>query len=161
MSKNKLARLFIRDIKRLRNEIESYESDEALWPVMTGTSNSGGHLCQHLIGNLRTYLGLALGNVPYQRDREAEFTRRVFDRVQMLEQLDVLAGIVHGSFEKLTDQDLQTEYPRDILDMFPEQDVELVLLHLLAHLSYHTGQINYHRRWVTAQEGRRIFVTKM
>jgi uncharacterized damage-inducible protein DinB len=146
-----LAQLFDRDIRKLRSEIEKYESEAALWPVVPGTINSGGHLCQHLIGNLRTYVGLALGGVPYQRDREAEFTQRVFDKTQLLGELDRLADIVEASIENLTDQDLQAEFPRDILDMLPEQNVELVLLHLLAHLSYHTGQVNYHRRWISSQ----------
>ena len=141
--------LFGRDIKKLRKEIEQYHSENALWVKLPGTINPGGNLCQHLIGNLRTYVGRTLGGHAYVRDRDAEFNQKTFTQTQMLAELDELREIVTGTLEALDEQKMDEEYPREVLDMFPEQTVRLVLTHLLAHLSWHLGHLNYHRRWVT------------
>lgn len=148
MNKEVLIALFSRDLQKLRKEIESYHSESALWVQLPGTINPGGNLCQHLIGNLRTFVGLALGGHAYVRDRDAEFSQRTFSQQQLLTELDVLHEIVIGTLEQLDDEKMNGEYPRSVLDMFPEQPVQLVLCHLLTHLSLHLGQINYHRRWI-------------
>ena len=141
--------MYDRDIRRLQDEIRQYHSEQALWVQLPGTINPGGNLCQHLIGNLRTYVGLTLGGHAYTRDRDAEFNSRTFTRQQMLAELDTLHQIVIKTLEGLDETQMQAPFPRDVLDMFAEQQVRLVLTHLLAHLSWHLGHINYHRRWIT------------
>jgi hypothetical protein len=142
--------LYNRDLRKLHAEVEQYASDELLWKVLPGTINSAGNLTQHLIGNLRTYIGLALGGHPYVRNRNSEFADRLFTQTTLLNELVSLQQIVSDSIGKLTPQKLVSEYPRSVLDMFPEQSISFMLTHILAHLSYHLGQINYHRRWITA-----------
>ncbi|TLV03096.1 DinB family protein [Dyadobacter luticola] len=149
MIKEACITLYVRDLKKLRGEIEQYPTEESLWVPLPGTINSGGNLCQHLIGNLRTYIALTLGSVPYVRDRDAEFTRRYFTKDQLLDEVDLLIRYIPETIEKLDEAQMRAEFPRDVLNMFPEQNVGLVLQHLLTHLSYHTGQINYHRRWIS------------
>lgn len=141
--------LFSRDLKKLRKEIEQYPSENTLWVQLPGTINPGGNLCQHLIGNLRTYVGLTLGGHAYVRDRDAEFNQRTFTQVQMLTEIDALHEIVISTLRTLDEAKMEEEYPRHVLDLFPEQSVQLILMHLLAHLSWHLGHINYHRRWAT------------
>lgn len=148
MNKETFITLFGRDIRRLQSEVGQYTSEQTLWVPLPGTINPGGNLCQHLIGNLRTYVGLTLGGYAYTRDRDAEFNQRTFSQKQLLAELDTLYEVVTGTLEGLDPQRMKEPYPRDVLDMFPEQPVELVLTHLLAHLSWHLGHINYHRRWV-------------
>lgn len=145
-----IVQLFERDLKKLRDEIEKYPSEESLWVRLPGTINTGGNLCQHLIGNLRTYVGLTLGNVHYVRNRDAEFAERLFTKTELIAELHKLLPIVLKSVSELSEAQLGSEYPRNVLDMFPNQTKELVLTHLLTHLSYHLGQINYHRRWISA-----------
>ncbi|MCE7068511.1 DUF1572 family protein [Dyadobacter sp. CY326] len=145
-----IVQLFERDLKKLRDEIENYPSEDSLWVQLPGTINSGGNLCQHLIGNLRTYVGLALGNVPYVRNRDAEFAARYFTQPELVSEVENLSAIVVKSIRDLSQEQLQAAFPRNVLDMFAEQTTALVLVHLLTHLSYHLGQINYHRRWVSA-----------
>lgn len=139
--------LFNRELDKLRNEVSGYRTDDEMWTVVPGTINSGGNLVQHLIGNLRTYIGLALGGVPYQRDRDGEFGKRLFTKDTLLAELDVLREILDSTLSKLTEEDLLREYPREVLVMFAEQSVHVILTHLLIHLGYHMGQINYHRRY--------------
>nr|WP_295928390.1 DUF1572 family protein [uncultured Dyadobacter sp.] len=148
MNNDTLITLYSRDLKKLRQEIAAYTSEAALWIQLPGTINPGGNLCQHLIGNLRTYICLTLGGHAYIRDRDAEFSQKLFSQKQLLAELDVLHDLVIGTLERIDEPQMRSEYPREVLDMFPEQRVELILSHLLAHLSWHLGQINYHRRWI-------------
>jgi hypothetical protein len=152
MKKEEFITLYGRDLKRLYSEIEKYASDDMLWLVLPGTINSGGNICQHLIGNLRTYVGLTLGNFPYIRDRQAEFGKRLFTKSELLEEVSFLSKVITDTLEKLTIEELETDYPRAVLDLFPVQTTRLILVHLSAHLGYHTGQLNYHRRYFTEKE---------
>lgn len=149
MNNKEFVILYNRELGKLKNEVSSYQNDDQMWTVLPGTINSAGNLVQHLIGNLRTYIGLALGNVPYVRDRDAEFQRRLFTRDSLLAELDVLQPIIETAIIALSDEDLQQEYPHEVLAMFPKQTISIILTHLLIHLGYHMGQINYHRRFAS------------
>ncbi len=139
-----LKSIFNRDLHRLRNEIELYTSDNALWVVKTGIANSSGNLCLHLIGNLKTYIGREIGKVDYLRNRELEFSLKDICKSELLEKIDETILIVSSSLDKLTEEDLSDEYPLIVFD--DKMSIGYFLVHLTTHLSYHLGQINYHRR---------------
>lgn len=144
---NDFAALYRRDLTRLRQEIDAYPSEDALWLTTEGISNPAGNLCLHLIGNLRTFIGLTVGQVPYVRDRPAEFASRNVPKQELLAGLDELLPIITGTLEKLTDEDLKKTYPGNPLGY--EMSVGYFLIHLNGHLNYHLGQIDYHRRILT------------
>ena len=52
--------------------------------------------------------------------------------------------MINESLPKLTEEELNKEYP--ILVFKEKTTYEYFLVHLTAHLSYHLGQVNYHRR---------------
>lgn len=151
MNKSDYVFLYQRDLKKLKAELSAYEDEELLWIKIPGTINSGGNICQHLIGNLRTYIGLEHGKVPYIRNREAEFSARLFSKSELLEELDFLLEIIPESITKLSEDQLDEEYPPAVLTISEPQSIGLVLTHLAMHLAYHTGQINYHRRIVNSK----------
>lgn len=140
--------LYTRDLNRLIDELKSYHDEDAIWEVLPGTINSAGNLVQHLIGNLKTYIGNPFGNLRYVRDREAEFAARLFTRDEMVQTLEELIETVAFSLSKIPDDAMDAVYPREILSIHPDQTIEYVLVHLAAHLSYHLGQINYQRRFI-------------
>ena len=146
MNKEDYIFLYQRDLKKLKAEIIAYSDEDSLWIKIPGTLNSGGNLCQHLIGNLRTYIGLELGHFPYIRDREAEFSSRLFSQSHLIKEVEYLLEIIPESLSQISDEALSTEYSQKILSIAESQSVGLVLTHLSMHLAYHTGQINYHRR---------------
>jgi hypothetical protein len=139
--------LFVKDIGRVIDEVKSYPDEESLWKVLPGTTNSAGHLIQHLIGNLKTYIGNPFGNIGYIRDREAEFSLKLFTREELITMLEKLIATISTSLSKIPKEAMDAEYPREILSMYANQTIECILVHLLAHLSYHLGQINYQRRY--------------
>lgn len=142
--------LYTRDINKIIAEIKAYPNEESIWEVLPGTTNSGGHLTQHLIGNLKTYIGKPFGKIAYERNRTAEFSARLFTREELINTLESLVEIITLSLRNLSEEQLNQSYPEEILSIDPHQTIDLVLLHLLAHLSYHLGQINYQRRYYSS-----------
>jgi len=145
--------LYNRDIIRVTEELKKYPDDQSLWEVLPGTTNSGGNLLQHLIGNLKTFVGNPFGQLNYERNRDAEFNSRLFTKEELIIEFNQLSAVIGDAISTLTDQALNESYPAEIKVVNDVQTVEYVLIHLLAHLSYHTGQINYHRRYFTTLKG--------
>ncbi|GGF09687.1 DUF1572 family protein [Hymenobacter cavernae] len=136
--------LFRRDLNRVSQEIELYQDEQKIWHVERGIANSAGNLCLHLVGNLNTYIGLELGGVAYTRHRELEFSLKDVPRPELLQKLDETSAIVDVALGNLAPEVLAQEYPVLVFDH--KTSTEYFLVHLSAHLTYHLGQINYHRR---------------
>ncbi len=141
-----LALLFERDILRVKTEISLYTDETKLWLTVPGISNAAGNLCLHLLGNLQHYIGGILGHSGYIRNRPEEFSQKNIPAQQMTENLERVALLVAKTLRELPQDQLEKEYPEKVFEQ--PMTVEYFLLHLLAHLNYHLGQINYHRRMV-------------
>jgi uncharacterized damage-inducible protein DinB len=141
--------LFDQGLEQLKKEIEAYPDDTSMWEILPGTANSGGNLCMHLLGNLQHYLGATLGDTGYVRNRDAEFKVKNIPRSRVYEEIDVTTENVRNTLEQLSKNELLKEFP--ILTLGYPVSTEYFLLHLLSHLSYHIGQINYHRRTIRPQ----------
>lgn len=139
-----LKSLFYRDLNRLKTEIASYSKEENIWIVDRSIANSAGNLCLHLIGNLQTYIGAEIGKTGYIRNREAEFALRDIPRTVLLDGIDDTIRVVDQALDKLEEDDLVAKYPILVFDEMTT--TEYLLVHLTTHLTYHLGQINYHRR---------------
>ncbi|MNK45850.1 hypothetical protein D3C87_646230 [compost metagenome] len=139
-----LKKLFNRDLHKLKTEIESYQNEVSLWIIDQSIANSAGNLCLHLIGNLNTYIGAALGNSGYIRNRDLEFSLNDVPREELLIKIDATIDIVNQTLDKITTEELEAEYPLLVLE--GKTSTAYFLTHLATHLAYHLGQINYHRR---------------
>lgn len=138
--------LFNRDLKRLLNEIELYDNEADIWKVKTQISNSAGNLCLHLVGNLNTYIGKELGGTEYIRNRDLEFSLKDMPRQELILKVKNTIEMINQILDQLDDSLLETEYP--ILVFEKKTSTEFLLVHLTTHLTYHLGQINYHRRLI-------------
>ncbi len=141
-----LIQLFERDLYRLINEIGLYKEEATIWKIEKGISNSTGNLTLHLIGNLNTYIGKELGGTGYVRNRELEFSTKFVKRDLLIEQLNATLEMIKATLSALSNKDLMQEYP--ILVFTEKTTTEYLLVHLTTHLTYHLGQINYHRRLI-------------
>ncbi|BDU78214.1 DinB family protein [Mesoterricola sediminis] len=139
---------FIKDLQAFAREIEAFPDDSALWRAPQGIANPAGNLALHVAGNLQFCVGALLGGSGYQRDRDGEFSRRSGTREEVVRELDQARRAVETVLPRLTDADLQKEFPltKDG-QRFP---TDVFLLRLAVHLTYHLGQANYLRR-ITAQ----------
>ncbi|MFC5412214.1 DUF1572 family protein [Larkinella bovis] len=136
--------LFVRDLKRLRHEIELYQDEANLWVTDGQIANPAGNLCLHLVGNLNTYIGAVFGNTGYVRHRDLEFSLRDVPRSELLQKIDETLEVVRQSLAQVSEDQLQDEYPLLVFD--EKTTTEYFLIHLTTHLTYHLGQVNYHRR---------------
>lgn len=144
MLKNTLSTLFVRDLKKLYREIEMYQNEQNLWKIDKNITNSAGNLTLHLIGNLNTYIGNIIGNTTYVRNRANEFSLKNIPRKELLLKINETIEMVSLVIENLNESELNEEYP--ILVFEEKTSTQFLLIHLSTHLTYHLGQVNYHRR---------------
>jgi hypothetical protein len=143
--------LIRRDLASLRREVEAYPSEEALWLTPPGIANSTGILVRHLCGNLRHYFGAVLGGTGYVRQRDLEFGAPPVSRAALLALISDTEREVLPVLERLRDDQLTGDFPE------PQggrtYEAPDYVAHLVMHLGYHLGQIDYHRRTLTSSTG--------
>jgi uncharacterized damage-inducible protein DinB len=139
-----LKKLFLRDLAKLKTEIESYKAENNIWRTDKEISNSGGNLCLHLVGNLNAYIGVGLAKTSYIRQRDLEFSRKDIPKAELIRQIEETIQVVETGLSALTEDQMNDDFPIVIWDKPTEMGYTLV--HLLTHLNYHLGQVNYHRR---------------
>ncbi|MCW3118156.1 MAG: hypothetical protein JWM28_2238 [Chitinophagaceae bacterium] len=142
--------LFKRDLNKLKTEIASYQSEEKLWHIEKTIANSGGNLCLHLIGNLNNYIGAEIGKSNYIRNRELEFSLKDIPQAELIKKIESTIIVVDASLDKISDEDMEHEYPLLVFDK--KTSTGYLLVHLATHLTYHLGQINYHRRLLDTKD---------
>ena len=142
MLQKEFVHFFHQYLDQLHSEITDYPSENLMWVVVEGINNSGGNLCTHLIGNLNHYIGQVIGNTGYQRNRPLEFSCMDVPREQLLKDIEATKTMIETVVSGI--EDLTTAYPPEVFGR--AGSIQHFLLHLLAHLGYHIGQVNYHRR---------------
>ena len=139
-----LRSIFIRDLNKLKLEISSYSNEDKIWHIDKSILNSSGNLCLHLIGNLDNYIGAQIGETGYIRNRDLEFADKNVPKETLITNIEATIDMINNTFNQLTDSDLKKEHPFLVFES--KSSIEYLLMHLTTHLSYHLGQINYHRR---------------
>ncbi len=139
-----LKQLFTRDLNKLKEEITAYNNEEKLWYIEGNIANSAGNLCLHLIGNLNTYIGAELNKTGYIRNRPDEFALKNIPRAELIDKIEKTILVVENALDTLTEEQLSAIYPAEVLEK--NMSTGYFLTHLAMHLSYHLGQVNYHRR---------------
>ncbi len=146
MQVQELKKVYIKDLTKLKEEIDLYVNEENLWKTEKGISNSAGNLCLHLVGNLNYFIGTAIGKTNYIRNREAEFSSKDIPQKALIKMVEETISVVHNVLSVMTDKQLEEEYP--LLVLKEKTSTGYFLFHLSSHLGYHLGQINYHRRLI-------------
>lgn len=142
-----LATFFENDLDKLITEMSSFKDEASVWNTKEGITNSAGNLALHLIGNLNHFIGKTLGNTGYERKRDDEFSLKNIPREKLISDINDLKRTIKTIIPKLSEEDLQREFPLTIRnEVFSTQ---AMLIYLLAHLNYHLGQVNYLRRIVS------------
>jgi uncharacterized damage-inducible protein DinB len=144
MLQENLRKLFHRDLNKLKAEIELYPNEQAIWITGGQITNSAGNLCLHIIGNLNTYIGAQLGGSGYVRQRDLEFSLKNVPATELIKKIEDTIKVIDTTLSTLTDGQLYAEYPIVVFEN--KTSTAYFLIHLAGHLTYHLGQINYHRR---------------
>jgi hypothetical protein len=149
MSPEYFTGVMVRDLKGVRRELEAYPDERDLWRLPPGIANSAGTLALHLAGNVQHFFGAVMGGTGYKRDRAAEFSRRDVPRAEIAAQIEAAVVAVERGLAQVSEAAFTAEYPERIAGHTVTTGEWLV--HLAAHLGYHLGQIDYHRRLVTGR----------
>jgi len=139
-----LIKLFSRDLDKLSIELNEFREENRLWVTKGSISNSAGNLSLHLVGNLNHFIGATIGGTDYKRKRDVEFSKKHVARSVLIEMIGQTKEMVRNSIANMDKVLLNSTYPIRVFG--EEMTYEFFLLHLLAHLNYHLGQINYLRR---------------
>jgi hypothetical protein len=62
--------LYEKELDKLKNEINSYKSEEQIWNLPESIQITGGNLCLFLAGNLQHFIGAMIGDSGYIRNKE-------------------------------------------------------------------------------------------
>ncbi len=132
-------RLVEESIPRIRQCLHTL-SEADIWYRPNENSNSVGNLVLHLCGNVRQWLVSGLSRTPDTRERDLEFSERgPLPTKILLDQLDQLEQEILQTLDALGPEDLSRDYK---VQGFKENGISM-LVHVIEHFSYHTGQITY------------------
>jgi hypothetical protein len=144
---SELAALYRRDLEKVIQQLQTFPDGPVLWQLAPGVTNSAGNLVLHLEGNLREFIGRQLGSVAYQRRREQEFAAKGVPIGELITRMEGLIELIPRVVGSLSDEVLAAPYPSQVVGGYAS--TQQFLLHLLGHLNYHLGQIDYLRRFLT------------
>lgn len=139
--------IILRDLDKLEKEISLYPDEESIWKLDGEIANTAGNLCLHLCGNLQHYYGAVLGKTGYVRHRDLEFSSKNISKEKLIEEIHKAKDAVSKTLKAFPADQLEKDYPEKVYD-YPMTSQHF-FIHLCAHLGYHLGQVNYHRRLLT------------
>jgi uncharacterized damage-inducible protein DinB len=114
--------------------------DSDLWWRPNEQSNSVGNLVLHLCGNMRQWIVSSIGGVPFERDRDAEFSeRRPVSKAELIARIDAVVNDVDKVLESLPTAGLLQRFA---VQTYKTSQLHAIY-HVVEHFSYHLGQILY------------------
>lgn len=118
-------------------------TEKQLWDRPNNNSLSVGNQILHLEGNIRQWALHGLGGMQDVRNRDAEFAASGgISSVKLLARLEEVIEDARLVVSDLTEADLVEE--RNVQAY--RHDGAFILLHVIEHLSYHTGQIIFYTK---------------
>lgn len=113
-------------------------SEQEVWFKPNESSNSVGVLVVHLIGNAQQWVVSTIGGLQDNRNRAAEFALNgEFSKDDLLMALAELRQRLELTLSEINEEHLLKDYE---VQCYQETGFA-ILLHVIEHFSYHTGQI--------------------
>jgi uncharacterized damage-inducible protein DinB len=135
-----------RDLNKLAAELKAFKSEQNIWVLHGQINNTAGNLALHMSGAVNHFIGAVLGNTGYVRDRPREFSDKNVLREALLGKVQDAITTVGSILPTLTEKALQNSFPEKIGGQ--TLSTGFFLMHLVSHINYHLGQVNYHRRLI-------------
>lgn len=147
MSMSPEAQTFIQQaIFRMEENLERIQKclkelqEEEVWKRPNPSSNSVANLIIHLSGNITQYIIASLGEQEDQRDRDAEFAAK--DGLSKSELANKMNQVIHQAILVIKTLDHSRLNKMHSVQGFDLSGIGIIL-HVVEHLSYHTGQITF------------------
>lgn len=119
-------------------------AEENLFRKPAPDGNSVGNLVLHVAGNARTLIGRIGGRVPYDRDRDYEFTAKGLSRREVLARLEDAMRVCRQVLPRVGEASFAEEAERPL---FEGESRGKHVLRSIEHFGYHTGQIVSIAKW--------------
>lgn len=124
-------------------------SEEEVWQRPNEASNSVGNLILHLCGNIRQYISSGVGQQPDTRTRSVEFSVTVgFSKAELIQKLNETLRVADTVIRPVDEENLLRERT---VQGFTLTGLAIIL-HVVEHYSYHTGQIAFWTKQVRNQD---------
>ncbi len=115
------------------------------WEKPNEYLNSIGNLVLHLCGNMTQYILSSLGGLPDNRNRDVEFTAS--PGLQGKELAGMIRTVILDCRSVLNNLDDKALIRERIVQGFRLSGTGIIL-HVVEHLSYHTGQITFWTKYL-------------
>lgn len=133
-----------RDLNKVIQEIHVFQREESLWILEGNINNTAGNLVLHIAGAVNHFIGKVIGKNEYVRKREQEFSEKFIPKEELIENILQAIATIKKYLPLLQDKDMEKDFPEKIGGR--KMTIGFFLVHLVSHINYHLGQINYHRR---------------
>ena len=118
-------------------------SKEQLWGRFNNNTPRVGDLVLHLSGNIQQWILSTFSDLPDNRERDEEFSSSgILDKEELIGSFDSIIENAIESVKVLQEEQLIKDYE---VQGFQETGTD-ILVHVVEHLSYHTGQIALHTK---------------
>jgi uncharacterized damage-inducible protein DinB len=132
-------RLFDESVQRIRRCLDQL-TDEEIWYRPNAETVSIGNLILHDCGNARQWICSGIGGEPDHRQRSKEFEEQgPVPRTELIRQLEQTETDVRRVLDSVDPASLLDKRP---VQIYQESGLS-ILVHVVEHFSYHTGQITY------------------
>lgn len=137
---------------------ESYEriykclsmiDEKDLWRSPNEGIPSIGNMILHLCGNARQWILSGIGGRPDNRDRDQEFI--IQSKIKKSELVFLLENLKVNLKQTIREMDPKTIDKKYLIQGFDVTGFS-VLVHVIEHFSYHTGQITTLTKWLTNKQ---------
>ena len=137
---------------------ESYEriykclsmiDERDLWRTPVKTIPPIGNLILHISGNARQWILSGLGDKLDNRDRDQEFV--IQTNIKKSELIFLLQNLRVNLRQTILDIDVKVIEKKHFIQGFEVSGFS-ILIHVIEHFSYHTGQITTLTKWLTNKE---------
>ncbi|MBP6089832.1 MAG: DUF1572 family protein [Crocinitomicaceae bacterium] len=124
-------------------------TDQQIWQSPNATIPPIGNLILHLSGNAQQWILAGLGDRIDNRKRDEEFVRQEkIKKSDLLFLLEHLKVNLKTTVQNVSNEQLETEM---IIQGFTVTGFS-ILVHVIEHFSYHTGQITTLTKWLTNKD---------
>jgi len=124
-------------------------SEEQIWMRPNEASNSIGNIILHLCGNIRQYIISSLGYQPDIRERDKEFSAKGGYNKEELQ--NKLTATVEQAITTIGNVDENRLLKIHSVQGFNYSGIGIII-HVTEHYSYHTGQIIFWTKQLTAKD---------
>ena len=122
-----------------------FMKDDHIWFSPNDNVNSVGNMVLHLCGNIRQYIISTFTDAKDERKRSLEFSQnKSHNRDELKEMINATITEAVDVVNKLEGELLPKEFN---VQGFKEKGINIII-HVIEHTSYHTGQITTICKWL-------------